>query len=88
MAKPYVIKGSRRRCGGCAVKVAGLTWGDLHGCPVMPGHALALFAGWGTVPVERLVLAVEKSAEAIVPAGSLIVGKGRTRSRGAGRACS
>ena len=33
-------------------------------------------AGWGTVPVERLVLAVEKSAEAIVPAGSFVAGKG------------
>jgi len=33
MAKPVVIKGPLRRRGGCAVKVAGLTWGDLHGCP-------------------------------------------------------
>jgi hypothetical protein len=36
MAKPVVIKGPLRRRGGCAVKVAGLTWGDLHGCPRMP----------------------------------------------------
>jgi hypothetical protein len=75
MAKPYAIKGSRRRCGGCAAKVAGLTWGGLHGCPVMPGH-VGVIAGWRTVLVERPVLAVEKSAEAIVPAGSLIAGKG------------
>ena len=35
------------------------------------------FAGWrGTVAAERLLLAVEKSAEAIVPAGSLVAGKG------------
>ena len=33
MAKPVVIKGPLRRRGGCAMKVAGLTWGDLHGCP-------------------------------------------------------
>jgi hypothetical protein len=75
MAKPYVIKGPRRRCGGCVVKVAGLTWGDLRGCPVMPGREFVV-AGWGTVLVERLVLAVEKSAEAIVLAGSLVAGKG------------
>jgi hypothetical protein len=35
------------------------------------------FAGWcGTVVAVRLPLAVEKSAEAIVPAGSLVAGKG------------
>ena len=44
------------------------------------------FAGWcGTVALERASLAVEKSAEAVVPAGSMFAGKGRTRSRGAGR---
>src|ERR1700687_585585 len=32
-AKPVVIKGPFRRRGGCAMKVAGLTRGDLHGCP-------------------------------------------------------
>ena len=32
-AKPVVIKGPLRRRGGCAVKVAGLTRGDLHGGP-------------------------------------------------------
>ena len=36
---PMSIKGSLRRRGGCAVKVAGLTWGDLRGCPRMPIHA-------------------------------------------------
>jgi hypothetical protein len=30
---PMSIKGLSRRRGGCAMKVAGLTWGDLHGCP-------------------------------------------------------
>jgi hypothetical protein len=39
MAKPVVIKRPLRRRGGCAMKVAGLTRGDLHGCPWMPGHA-------------------------------------------------
>ena len=33
---PMSIKGPLRRRGGCAVKVAGLTWGDLHGCPRCP----------------------------------------------------
>jgi hypothetical protein len=33
MAKPVVIKGPLRRRGGCAMKVAGLTRGDLRGCP-------------------------------------------------------
>ena len=40
MAKPDVIKGPFRRCGGCARKVAGLIWGDLYGCSLMPGHVL------------------------------------------------
>ena len=35
-AKPDVIKGPFRKRGGCAVKVAGLTLGDLRGCPGMP----------------------------------------------------
>jgi hypothetical protein len=43
------------------------------GCPV----ALCVFAGWrGTAVIERSLCAVEKSAEAIVPAGSLVAGKG------------
>ena len=33
---PMSIKGPLRRRGGCAVKVAGLTWGDLHGCSRCP----------------------------------------------------
>ena len=53
----------------------------------MPRHVLCS-PGGGTAVVERSPLAVEKSAEAIVPAGSLVAGKGRTRSRGAGRPCS
>lgn len=35
---PMSIKGPPRRRGGCAMKVAGLTWGGLHGCLWMPGH--------------------------------------------------
>ena len=38
-AKPDVIKGPFRKRGGCAMKVAGLTRGDLRGCAGMPGHA-------------------------------------------------
>jgi len=46
----------------------------------------ARFAGWGgTVASARARLAVEKSAEVVLPAGSMIAGKDRTRSRGAGR---
>ena len=33
---PMSIKGPSRRRGGCAMKVAGLTWGDLYGCPRCP----------------------------------------------------
>jgi hypothetical protein len=36
LAKPVVIKGPSRRCGGCARKVAVLIRGDLHGCRWMP----------------------------------------------------
>jgi hypothetical protein len=35
-AKPYVIKGPFRKRGGCAMKVVGLTRGDLRGCPRCP----------------------------------------------------
>ena len=39
------------------------------------------FAGWwGTAAAERLLLAVEKSAEVVLPAGPMIAGKDRTRS--------
>ncbi len=42
----------------------------------------ALIVGWGvTVMAGRLLLAVEKSAEVVVPAGLLFAGKDRTRSR-------
>jgi hypothetical protein len=55
------------------------------GCPV----TLGVLAGWeGTAALERASLAVEKSAEVKVPAGLQVVGKDRTRSRGAGRSCS
>ena len=48
------------------------------GCPT----AVVVFVGWGqTVVVERLLLAGEKSAEVVVPAGLFVVGKDRTRSR-------
>src|SRR5512135_1241413 len=36
MAKPAVIKRPSRGRGGCARKVAGLTWGGLRGCPRCP----------------------------------------------------
>jgi hypothetical protein len=39
-AKPDVIKGPFCKRGGCAMKVAGLTRGDLLGCSGMLGHAL------------------------------------------------
>ena len=35
-AKPDAIKGPFRKRGGCAMKVVGLTLGDLHGCPRCP----------------------------------------------------
>ena len=55
------------------------------GCPV----TLGVLAGWdGTAGVERPWLAVEKSAEVVLPAGLLVAGKDRTRSRGAGRSGS
>ena len=34
--KPDAIKGPFRKRGGCAMKVAGLTRGDLRGCPRCP----------------------------------------------------
>jgi len=47
------------------------------------------FAGWcGTAAFVRASLAVEKSAEVVLPAGLLIAGKDRTRSRVSGRSCS
>jgi hypothetical protein len=41
MAKPDVIKGPSRKCGGCARKVAGLIPGALHGCREMPDWRLS-----------------------------------------------
>ena len=38
MAKPVVIKRPARGRGGCARKVAGLTWGGLRGCPRCPAR--------------------------------------------------
>jgi len=38
MAKPVVIKRPSRGRGGCARKVAGLTWGGLRGCPRCPAR--------------------------------------------------
>jgi hypothetical protein len=82
---PMSIKGPSRRRGGCARKVAGLIQGGLHGCPRCLVHAarevvgclVRLVRGWcGTATFVRMSLAVEKSAEAVVPAGSMVAGKG------------
>jgi hypothetical protein len=44
------------------------------GVPDAPSYG---FAGWcGTAVLVRALLAVEKSADAVVPAGSLVAGKG------------
>jgi hypothetical protein len=44
------------------------------GCPTTP---VGVFVGWcGTAASVRALLVVEKSAEAKVPAGSMIAGKG------------
>jgi hypothetical protein len=52
------------------------------GVPGCPSGARVPIVGWdGTVAFERAPLAAEKSAEAIRPAGIMIAGKGRTRSR-------
>jgi hypothetical protein len=67
---PMSIKGPSRRRGGCAGKAVGLIRGDLHGSPRCPSASLCAFVGWcGTVRVVRRWLAVEKSAEAVLPAG-------------------
>jgi hypothetical protein len=55
----------------------------------VPDAPSVWFAGWcGTIVVERPWFAVEKSAEVVLPAGSVFAGKDRTRSRGVGRLCS
>ena len=49
------------------------------GVPGCPAGACAPIVGWdGTVASVRALLAVEKSAEAVLPAGSMVAGKGRT----------
>ena len=88
MAKLMVIKRPSRKCGGRAGKAVVLIRGGLRGCPGMPVHR-EVFVGWqGTVVAGRLLLAAQKSAEAVVPAGSMVAGKGRTRSRASGRLVS
>lgn len=67
MTKPVVIKRPSRKCGRRAEKVVVLIRGDLHRCPVVPVSRFGVLGG--TALVERPVLAVEKSAEAVVPAG-------------------
>jgi hypothetical protein len=56
----------------------------------VPGCPTRVLVGWeGTAAVARSLLAMEKSAEAVVPAGiGLVAGKGQTQSRGEGRPCS
>ena len=67
---PMSIKGPSRRRGGCAGKAVGLIRGGLHGSPRCPSAPFGAFVGWcGTVGAVRLRLAVEKSAEAVLPAG-------------------
>jgi hypothetical protein len=89
MARPDVIKGPSRKYGGCARKVAGLIPGGLLGGPKMPVHASRVRRVGGTAVLVRAALAEEESAEAVVPAGvMLMAGKGRTRSRASGRSCS
>jgi hypothetical protein len=67
---PMSIKGPSRRRGGCAGKAVGLIRGGLHGSPRCPSASFDAFVGWcGTARVVRRWLAVEKSAEAVLPAG-------------------
>jgi hypothetical protein len=67
---PMSIKGPSRRRDGCAGKAVGLIRGDLHGSPRCPSASFGAFVGWcGTARVVRRWLAVEKSAEAVLPAG-------------------
>ncbi len=57
-----------RKRGGCAEKAVALIRGDLRGCRQMPRPFGSRVEA--TVVVERPRLAVEKSAEAVLPAGS------------------
>ena len=67
---PMFIKGPSRRRGGCAGKAVGLIRGGLRGSPRCPSASFGVFVGWcGTARVVRRWLAVEKSAEAVLPAG-------------------
>jgi len=77
MAKPDVIKGPSRKCGGCVRKVAGVIPGGLPGVPGCPSTH-GVFVGWdGTAVFVRASLAGEESAEAVLPVGVVLVaGKG------------
>ena len=67
---PMSIKGPSRRRGGCAGKAVGLIRGGLHGSSRCPSAPCGALVGWcGTVSAVRCWLAVEKSAEAVLPAG-------------------
>jgi hypothetical protein len=58
---------------GRSLEVIGEVSAGVPRCPV----ARCVIAGWdGTVASERASLAVEKSADAVVPAGIVIAGKG------------
>jgi len=67
--KPVPPKRPVCRCGGGRGKVNVLIWGDLFQCVVR-------VSGWSGAAL-RVALMGQKSAEAIVPAGILlVVGKG------------
>ena len=67
---PMSIKGPSRRRGGCAEKAVGLIRGGLHGSSRCPSAPCGALVGWcGTASAVRRWLAVEKSAEAVLPAG-------------------
>ena len=87
-AKPDVIKGPSRRRGGCARKVAGLTRGGLRGCPGMPRPFAVRRVGRDGGVREGVARRGEVSRGRSTGGDRSIAGKGRTRSRGAGRSCS
>lgn len=69
MVKPVPPKRPVCRCGGGRGKASVLIWGGLFQCVI-------LCLGWSGTAL-RVVLMGQKSAEAIVPAGIvLVVGKG------------
>lgn len=70
MVKPVPPKRPVCKCGGRRGKVNVLIWGDLSQC--------AACGLGGAVRPLRVVLMGQKSAEAIVLTGILVVGKGRT----------